>query len=120
MVSTLQTSSSSPQYIYQANAADTIVGPTIVFDTGVAVANVVKKIQLSMVFIGLKTFTAATYPQNIPESFIVAVGGNGYTDLAPAPGVLAASTLVDAYIAATSTVLDLQTYNGGTHTNMGH
>lgn len=120
MISSLQISSSSPQYIYQSNAADTIVGPTIVFDTGVAVANVVKKIQLSMVFIGLKTFTAATYPQNIPESFIVVVGGNGYTGGAPAAaGALATDTLVDAY-KATSTVLDLQNYNGATLTNMGH
>ena len=121
MISALQISSSSPQYIYQANAADTIVGPTIVFDTGVDAADVVKKIQLSMVFIGLKTFTAATYPQNIPESFIVAVGGIGYSGAAPpAAGALTAVILVDAYKTAGAAVLDLQTYNGATLTNMGH
>lgn len=122
IISALQTTSSSPQYLYQANAADTIVGPTIIFDTSKAIANIVKKIQLSLVFIGLKTFptAASSYPQNIPDSFIVAIGGVGYTGTAIdtlTAGALAVTVLEDALKTG---AMDLNDYNGNTNTHMGH
>lgn len=45
-----------------------------------------------MVFIGLKTFPT-DYPKNIPDSYIVAVGGGGYSNVGPAgPGGLPTAT----------------------------
>ena len=118
MVSNLQTSSSSPEYIYQASASDTIVGPTLIFDVGFE-GNFVTKIQHGLIFIGLKTFSA-TYPLNIPDSFIVAVGGVGYTGAAISIGALPATTISDAFKTPVNTELDLQNYNGNTGTHLGH
>lgn len=105
------------------------MGPTIIFETAkVTTAATLKRIQLGLVFIGLKSYPT-NYPTNIPDSFIVAVGGGGYlggtlgTGVATATGLptAAGTGLLDGLITSASTTLDLKTYNGGSLTNnMGH
>ena len=127
IVTPLQITSSSTEYIYQASASDTIVGPTLLFDQNVATANnLVKRIQLSLVFIGLKSFSATTYPTGTADSFIVAVGGFGYSGVVAA----AADSLGTGYASVvdglqittvpSAKALNFKFYNGNTATTFGH
>ena len=81
-----------------------------------AAATSISKIQLSLIFVGLNQFTAATYPVSSTDAFIVAVGGRSYH--------IVASTLTTAAAPAkdglitTNTNLNVNLYNP--NTNMGH
>lgn len=81
-----------------------------------AAATSISKIQLSLIFVGLNQFTAATYPVSSTDAFIVAVGGRSYP--------IVASTLTTAAAPAkdglitTNTNLNVNLYNP--NTNMGH
>lgn len=119
ILSALQTLGSSSEYIYQSSATDTVVGPTVIFTSAEITAKLVKRSQLSLVFIGVKSLTtanAATYPTGAPESFIVAVGGAGYS-LGTGIDGTTAETLIDAIRTGN---LNFQNYNKATTTNMGH
>jgi hypothetical protein len=119
IIPTLNTVASNPEYIYQASATDTVVGPTIIFTQGTVTKPVIR-LQLSLVFIGLKSITATTYPVGAPESFIVAVGGANYVLGA---GIGSGSTILKDGIKSPNAAgipLDFNKYHKTVDTNMGH
>lgn len=78
VVSALSTTSTQANYLYQSGPTDGVVGPTILF-APTAGTDALVRVQLSMIFVGLRSYTPATYPTGIPDSFIVAVAALGYT-----------------------------------------
>lgn len=101
-----------------------MVGPTVIFTTAEITAKLVKRSQLSLVFLGVKSLTTtngATYPTGAAESFIVAVGAAGYPLSAGIDGTTP-ETLKDGILSTTSAgdPLTFQKYNKATTTNMGH
>lgn len=100
--------------MYKSDANDQVVGPTVIFSNGGAAQT--KQVQLSMVFVGLRTY-GLTYPNGISDSFIAATGGLGYP---AAPLTNAANPANDGLISPATTLLNIKNYNGNTDSNMGH
>lgn len=120
IIPALNTVASNPEYIYQASATDTVVGPTIIFTQGTVTKPVIR-LQLSLVFVGLKSITPLTYPAGAPESFIVAVGGANYVN--PFAGIGSGGLdLIDGIKStnAAGIALDFNKYHKTVDTNMGH
>lgn len=111
IVTNLQINPISTEYIYQTSASDTVVGPTVIFKP-VATSTLIK-VQLSMVFVGLRVWASATYPTSTPDSFIVSVGGLGY-----GTALTTASATIKDGLATGNPNLNLWTY--GPNTNLGH
>lgn len=117
IVSPVQLDASNPQYLYQIDGSDSTIGPTIFYEYEAA-TNLLKQVQLSLVFVGLKT-AAASYPTaNFPDSFIVAVGGLNYG--LTANNIPTTTTAIIDGLKTPAAALNLQTYNPQADSTMGH
>jgi hypothetical protein len=117
ILSDLQLTQANPDYLYMTGSDDTIFGPTVMFKTQAAAGPAsISKIQLSIVFVGLNQFTAATYPASSTDAFIVAVGGANYP--LTSPGLTTANTVSLDGLRTTNPNLDINLYNP--NTKMGH
>ena len=117
ILSDLQLTQANPDYLYITGSDDTIFGPTVMFKTQASAGPAsISKIQLSLVFVGLNQFTAATYPASSTDAFIVAVGGANYpltTGSLPNSNTPSLDGLI-----TTNPNLNINLYNP--NTNMGH